>query len=222
MALIEASGAKILVALGPHPALDIWQKAVVIRDQVPGLTLVRVLPPGTSEEEGAVEFGPALMAQLDDRLTFREAGRGDGVAAYFHTGDTTGAPKLVAHTHRGQLVSAFDGAVLGNYRADAVLTATLLLFHVAGTICTGLSAFMAGLELVVMSRAGMRSPAIVEGFWRLAAQHNAILVGGVPTGVGAVLEVLVDDADISSVRAGLTGAALLPPAVGERFRQVTG
>ena len=81
---------------------------------------------------------------------------------------------------------------------------------------------MAGLELVVMSPAGMRSPAIVEGFWRLVAQHNATLVGGVPTGVGAVLEVLVDDADISSLRAGLTGAALLPPAFGERFRQVTG
>ena len=44
----------------------------------------------------------------------------------------------------------------------------------------------------------------------------------VPTSVGAVLEVPLDGADISAVRAGFCGAASLPPAVGERFRQVTG
>jgi fatty-acyl-CoA synthase len=36
------------------------------------------------------------------------------------------------------------------------------------------------------------------------------------------LEVPLDGADLSGVRAGLTGAALLPPAVSQRFREVTG
>ena len=36
-ALLRASGASVLVALGPHPMLDIWQKALALRDQVPGL-----------------------------------------------------------------------------------------------------------------------------------------------------------------------------------------
>lgn len=44
-ALLEASGARILVALGPHPVLDIWQKALQLRERVPGLTLIRVAPP---------------------------------------------------------------------------------------------------------------------------------------------------------------------------------
>ncbi len=219
--LIKASGATILVALGPHPQLDIWQKAVALREQIPGLTLVRVAPAGT-EEEGVVDFGTALMAQPDDQLTFGEPCGGDDVAAYFHTGGTTGTPKLAAHTHRGQLVAAFGGAVLGDMRSTDVLTATLPLFHVAGTIFCGLSAFMAGVELLVMSPGGLRNPAMVEGFWRLAAQYRATLVGSVPTAVGAVLEVPIEDADISAVRAGLTGAALLPPAVSARFREVTG
>jgi fatty-acyl-CoA synthase len=55
----------------------------------------------------------------------------------------------------------------------------------------------------------------------LVAQHKATLVGGVPTAVGAVLQVPVEDNDISRLRAGLTGAALLPPAVGARFKEVT-
>lgn len=221
-ALLKASGAKILVALGPHPVLDIWQKALQLRDEVPGLTVVRVAPPGTPAVDGVVDFGAALMAQPHDRLTFGEPGRDDDVAAYFHTGGTTGTPKLVAHTHRGQLAAALGGAVLGDMRAGDILTATLPLFHVGGTIFCSLSAFMAGVELLVMSPSGMRNPVIVQGFWRLVSTYRATLVGGVPTAVGAVLESPLDGADLSCIRAGFTGAALLPPAVGERFRQVTG
>jgi len=220
--LLKASNARILVALGPHPVLDIWQKALVLREQVPGLKVLRVAPPGTPAVDGVLDFHAGLMAQPDDRLVFGEPGRDDDVAAYFHTGGTTGAPRLVAHTHRSQLVAALGGAVLGDLRASDTLTATLPLFHVGGTIFCGLGSFMAGLGLLIMSPGGLRNPAMVQGFWRLVAQHRATLVGAVPTSVGAVLEVPLDGADISAVRAGFCGAASLPPAVGERFRQVTG
>ena len=220
--LIKASGTKILVALGPHPQLDIWEKALELREQIPGLILVRVSPPGTPDENGVVDFGTALAEQPNDHLIFGEPRGGDNVAAYFHTGGTTGVPKLVAHTHRSQLVSAFGGAAMCGYTSDDILTATLPLFHVAGTMVGGLSAFMAGVELVVMSPSGLRNPAIVEGFWRLVAQYNVTVVGGVPTALSAVLQVPVGDNDISAVRTGLTGAALLPPAVGTRFKDVTG
>ncbi|AOW15483.1 acyl-CoA synthetase [Hydrogenophaga crassostreae] len=221
-ALLEASGARILVALGPHPVLDIWQKALAVRERVPGLTLVRVAPPTAPAEQGVIDFHAAMAAQPEDHLIFGEPGKDDDVAAYFHTGGTTGTPKLVAHTHRGQLTAAFGGAAIGDYRADDVLTGTFPLFHVAGTIACGLAAFLAGMELLVMSPGGLRTPAMVQGFWRLVGQYKATLVGGVPTSMGAVLEVPLDGADISAVRAGITGAALLPPAVSERFRQVTG
>lgn len=221
-ALLEASGARILVALGPHPVLDIWQKALLLRERVPGLKLIRVAPPTTPAEEGVIDFHAALVAQPQDHLIFGEPGKDDDVAAYFHTGGTTGTPKLVTHTHRGQLTAAFGGAAIGDYRADDVLTGTFPLFHVAGTIACGLAAFLSGMELLVMSPGGLRNPAMVQGFWRLVAQYKATLVAGVPTSMGAILEVPLDGADISAVRAGITGAALLPPAVGERFRMVTG
>jgi len=220
--LLKASGAKILVALGPHPQLDIWEKALQLKSQIPGLILVRVSPPGDRVEEGVIDFGSALMAQPDDHLTFGEARGGNDVAAYFHTGGTTGVPKLVAHTHRSQLVAAFGGASMCGYSSSDILTATFPLFHVAGTIVAGLSVFMASAQMLIMSPAGLRNPAIVEGFWRLTAQYKATLVAGVPTALGAVLQTRVGEYDISAVRAGLTGAALLPPAVGHRFTEVTG
>ena len=220
--LLEASGATLLVTLGPHPVLDIWQKALALRDRLPGLTLLRVGAPGAPIEAGVLDFHAALMAQPEDRLVFGEPGRDDDVAAYFHTGGTTGTPKLVAHTHRSQLVAALGGVVLGDMRPTDTLTATLPLFHVGGTIFCALSAFMAGTGLLIMSPGGLRNPAMVQGFWRLSSQYGATLVGAVPTAMGAVLESPLDGADLGAVRAGFCGAASLPPAVGDRFRRVTG
>jgi fatty-acyl-CoA synthase len=128
----------------------------------------------------------------------------------------------VAHTHRGQLVAAFGAAVLCDLQPSDTLTANLPMFHVGGTIFGGLAAFMGGVGLLIMSPGGLRNPAMESAFWRLVAQHRATLVGAVPTALGAVLEVPLDGADIGAVRAGLTGASSLPPAVGQRFRQMTG
>jgi fatty-acyl-CoA synthase len=220
-ALLRASGVKVLVALGPHPVLDIWPKSLALREQVPGLTLVAVAPPGTPLEDGVVDFHTAVMAQPDDRLSF-EPGRDDDLAAYLHTGGTTGNPRLVTLTHRNQLVAALGGAVLGDMRPSDTLTATLPLFHAGGTIFCSLSPFMAGTGLLAMSPGGLRNPAMVLGFWRLVAQYGATLVGAVPTGLTSVLDVPVNGADIGAVRAGFTGAASISPAVRERFGQVTG
>jgi fatty-acyl-CoA synthase len=220
--LLRASGARILVALGPHPQLDIWQKALALREELPELTLIRVAPPDTPAESGVLDFGAALMDQPDDRLVFGAPGRGDDVAAYFHTGGTTGAPRLVAHSHRGQLAAALGGAALTNLSEEDVLTANLPLFHVGGTIFCALSLFLTGAHVIVMSPSGMRNQAMVAGFWRIAERHGATLVGGVPTSVGAVLEVPLGTADLRKVRAGFCGAASLPAAVGERFRQALG
>lgn len=220
--LLRAAGVKVLVALGPHPALDIWQKALALRDEVHGLTLVRVAAPGTPLEPGVIDFHTAMAQQPDGHLAFGRACEGDETCAYFHTGGTTGAPKLVAHTHASQLAAAHGGASLAGMRPGDVLTASLPLFHVGGTIFCGLSAFMAGMNLLVMSPGGMRNPAMVTQFWRIVERYRATLVGAVPTSLGAVLDVPVAGADLRSVRAGFCGAASLPLAVGERFREVTG
>ena len=111
-----------------------------------------------------VDFAAAISEQPDDHLIFGESCGRDEVAAYFHIGATTGVPKLVTHTHRSQLVAAYGGATMCGYSDSAIMTATLPLFLVAGTIVGGLSAFMAGLELVVLSPGGLRNPVIIQNF----------------------------------------------------------
>lgn len=219
--LVRASGASILVALGPHPALDIWQKAIKVRQLVPNITLVQVSPAGAAVEVGAVGLAQALSEQDKDRLIFGRARSEGDVAAYFHTGGTTGSPKLVAHTHRNQIVSAFGGAVLLGYRSDDVMTLGLPLFHVAGTIVGGLSLLMAGANILILSPSGMRNPTIVRNFWKIVERHRAAVIGGVPTALAALLNVPVD-ADISSARISVVGASSTPNAVATQFEAHTG
>jgi fatty-acyl-CoA synthase len=219
--LIQASGATILVALGPHPQLDIWQKALAVQALIPDLRLVRVSVSEAPLPEGVIEFASALAAQDGKALVSGNVRRDDDVAAYFHTGGTTGSPKLVVHTHRNQIVAAFGAAVLYDIGETDGLTNGLPLFHVGGAISCSLSCFLAGANVIVMSPGGMRNPLMVKNFWRIVARTKATAIGGVPTALAALVNVPVD-ADISSVRIAISGASMLPRAVGEKFQAMTG
>lgn len=220
--LIRASGAKILVTLGPHPQLDIWEKALQVKQQLPELQLVRVAAPTAEPTDKALDFYAGLMAQPDDHLIFGAAGSGDDVAAYFHTGGTTGAPKLVAHSHRNQIVAAFGGSVMLHLSEQDTLTNGFPLFHVAGTIAGSLSFFMTGAQVLILSPAGLRNPAMVTSFWKIVEKYRVTIIAAVPTAIGALVEVPLDSADLSHVRYGICGAASMPRAVAERFEQLTG
>lgn len=219
--LVQASGAKILVALGPHPALDIWAKAQQVKRLLPDLMLVQVSPPAVPVADNALSFAAGLAQQSDATLQFGAAGRDDEIAAYFHTGGTTGLPKLVAHTHRNQIVSAFGGAALLDLTERDIVTNGLPLFHVGGCIVSSLSVLMSGANILILSPAGMRNPLMIQNFWKIAEHYRATIIGGVPTALGAVLEVPLDG-DLSSVRFAIVGAAATPRSVAERFTQCTG
>lgn len=219
--LIRASGAKILVALGPHPQLDIWQKALAVREQIPDLKLVQVSPPDAPLPDGVTGFAAGMAMQGGETLSFGHARRDSDVAAYFHTGGTTGLPKLVIHTHRNQIAAAFGGTILQDVSETDALMNGLPLFHVAATISCSLSFFIAGANVIVLSPGGMRNPLVIKNYWRIVERYRATIIGGVPTALAALLNVPVD-ASLASVRYSISGASLLPRAVAEKFQAMTG
>ena len=222
--LIAASGARILVTLGPHPTLGIWEKALAVRERLPELILLQVAFPGTPAHDGVLGFEQALAAQPSDALRHGRAGRGDELVAYFHTGGTTGSAKLVTHTHRNQIVAAFGGAALLGLTERDVMTNGMPLFHVGGCIVSALSVLMVGGNVLILSPTGVRNAAMVRRFWRfwrIVERHRATLLGGVPTAWSAILEVPVDG-DLSSVRLGFVGAASAPLVLAGQFEKATG
>jgi len=108
--LCRAAGVKALVALGPLPGTEIWDKAERVRALVPAIgALIQV---GGEKPAGGpdVHLLADLLRASPPRLAFSDLPGPHDVAAYFHTGGTTGAPKLVIHTHRNQLAAAYGGA----------------------------------------------------------------------------------------------------------------
>jgi fatty-acyl-CoA synthase len=220
--LVKAADVRILVALGPHPQLDIWEKAIAVSELVPGLKLVQIAQSDAKLPDGIHSLVPSLSKYDGQKLGFGAPGANDDVAAYFHTGGTTGAPKLVTHTHRNQIVAAFGGTVLYDLSDKDVMTNGLPLFHVAGTILCGLSMFLAGVHLVIMSPGGMRNPVMIQNFWKIIERYRATVGGGVPTVMSALLNVPIEDTDISSIRFSISGAAAAPRTVVEQYEVKTG
>jgi fatty-acyl-CoA synthase len=168
-----------------------------------------------------MSFERAIAAQPADRLVpARRIDRGD-IASCFHTGGTTGVPKVARHTHFNELADAWGAAMLGGIGPDDTLLCGLPLFHVNGVIVTGLAPFMAGARVVLLGADGYRSPGTIQGFWRNVERFRASFFSGVPTIYSMLLGVPID-ADVSSLRYALCGAAPMPPELIRRFEQATG
>lgn len=220
--LLVAEGAEILVV--PDRSLDgmCWSKAEGVLDHVP--TLKEVLVIGGSGELPARHrrLEQALAGSRSDALDFAPTTNRDTVCALFHTGGTTGRPKLVQLTHGNQIHAAFGFAqVFGYDEYDTVING-FPFFHVGGTMTVGLAVLAAGGQIVVPSPYGMRSPEAVERYWRIIRHFRCTVVGGVPTTIAAITNSWREGDDASSVRMAVTGGAVLPPAVGARFEATTG
>ncbi|MDB5858669.1 MAG: acyl-CoA synthetase [Ramlibacter sp.] len=220
--LCRAAGATALVALGPLPGTGIWAKARRVKELVPAIGALIQVGGEKGEGGGGVHLLQDLLEASPSSLAFSDRPGLDEVAAYFHTGGTTGAPKLVVHTHRNQLAAAYGGAwAVGAGCGDVILNG-LPMFHVASAIFCSLAMFVAGAEVVILSPTGFRNPRIVADFWRIVERTGATLVGGVPTALSAVVKVDPQGADLSRVRINICGASLLPRGVAEQMELLTG
>ena len=221
--LLNAAKATVLVAMGPNPVVDIWSKAMVLRERCPSLkAVVRVSGQIDADPEGVVEFDAAVAAQPSDILATPRKAELDDVVAYFHTGGTTGSPKLAQHTNRNHIAMAFGVGRCWGFEAGERVLNGLPVFHVGGALDAGLAVFAAGGAIVLPTPAGLRNPQVVQNLWKLVEKYRLNVVGGVPTSVTSMLSVPVGDADISSVRMAVTGGAAMPPGPAADFERKFG
>lgn len=219
--LLRACDANILVALGPVPDLDIAAKVVPLRAECPSLRHVLHVPGGPEQPlpPGLRDFAQELALQEGSRLVFEEQDRGASadLAALFHTGGTTGAPKLARHTHANQLHSAWGAACMFGMRPGDVILNGFPLFHVAGSLVYGLSALLAGAEVVLPTRLGLRNAAFMARFGEFIERYGVTLIAGVPTVIAGLLALELSTERLRTVRAMLTGGSPLPDELAAAF-----
>ena len=217
--ILRAANTRVLVTLGPAPGSDIWEKVERVRGELPNLKTVLVVHPGGEAPAGAQNFDLLANNYPADRLVKARSIAAADAAAYFHTGGTTGTPKLVRHTHGNQVYQAWVVGLMLRMAPGRALLFGLPLFHVGGALTQGLATFAAGATVVVLSPRGWRNPDAVRNVWRLVARYRPEVLGAVPTVLAAALGVPPGDADLSSMRRVSGGGSAIPVAVGKAYAE---
>lgn len=228
-ALMTAGRAKVLIAYGSDSESGMWSKAMRLRGQVPTLTTVlRVAPhdetPGAAGAlpEGVMEFNTLRAAQPADRLmSGRDIAPAD-IAAYFHTGGTTGAPKLARHSHGAQVFTAWASVQVAGMNEQGISINGYPLFHVAGVLPASLASLSAGVEVIIPTTSLLRNKEVLANYWKLVEKYRPTSLSAVPTVLAALANVPLDGADISSIGYCRTGAAVLSPELAARFERLFG
>lgn len=229
VALMTAAGAKVLIAWGSDDEAGMWSKAMRLRGQVPTLRAVlRVAPPDeavgsvASLPEDVADFNVLRAREPADRLVSGRDIAPTDIAAYFHTGGTTGAPKLARHSHGAQVFTAWASVKLQGLQHTDVTINGYPLFHVAGVLPASLSSLSAGVEVIIPTTALLRNKQVLANYWRLVEKYRPTSLSAVPTVLAALANVPLDGADISSIRYCRTGAAVLAPELAARFERLFG
>lgn len=225
-AILRTARSRVLVTLAPgaigDPGGDLWEKASAAAALAPDLATVVVVGAGGGLPGGAVDFRDGMAGCAADALAFTRDWTDITTASYFHTGGTTGTPKLVRHSHRNEICNAWQSAYALAFTQEDVVLNGLPLFHGVGAMLLSLAPLAVGGHVVMAGPRGFRNPAALHGFWETVERYRVTTFSAVPTVYSALLDCPTGDHDISSLRYGVCGAAPMPRRTFQTFEERTG
>lgn len=238
--ILRETGAKIVVTLKPFPKTDIAQKVAEAVRHAPGVDtvlevdlnryltppkswIVPLVRPKMADKEHLahadyLSFNKELKKQPTE-LKFADSTE-DRVACYFHTGGTTGMPKVAQHKYSGLIYNAWLASTLLYTEKDTIMC-PLPLFHVFACHVIVMAAIASGAHVVFPTPAGYRGDGVFDNFWKLIERWKVTFIITVPTAISAKMQRPVD-ADISTVKTAFSGSAPLPVELFRRFEEATG
>jgi fatty-acyl-CoA synthase len=218
-ALLRAAGVRVMVTLAPCDALLIHDTGMRAA-RLAGVRTVLAIDP--DEDSPAADSFQQRLGSAPAQWPTAQEPRLDDLAALFHTGGTTGLPKLLRHTHRNELHTSRSAPAFYGLRAGDVMLNGFPLFHVAGAFVYGLSVLGAGGTLLLPTLTGMRNPEFVRRAWAWADRCGVTHLGCVPTILSALLAVPRGEGEASALRLALTGGSPLPNELASRFERAFG
>ncbi|MEZ5911629.1 MAG: acyl-CoA synthetase [Paracoccaceae bacterium] len=237
-AILRETGAKVVVTLKAFPKTDVPQKVAEAVKHAPNVKTVlevdlnRYLTPPKSwivplirpknpaiHTANVKSFRAECLKMRGDRLDFDDP-REDRVAAYFHTGGTTGMPKVAQHRVSGMVYNGWLGATL-LFAEDDNIICPLPLFHVFACHVILMAMISSGAHVVFPTPQGYRGEGVFDNFWKLIERWKINFIITVPTAVAALMQRPVN-ADISSIETAFSGSSPLPVELFRRFEKATG
>lgn len=184
-----------------------------IQAAVPTLRRVLLVDGAGSGED----FATAIAAYPAGRFTFTPADDPDTEVMRMPTGGTTGTPKLVRMTHRGQLNVAWNVGALMGADPDGVVGHGMPNFHCGGTLSLGLRTFLYGQTLLTLTPDGFRDKGVVANFWDIARRYRMTSLLATPTTAAALLAVPGTTSEGHSITDFHCGGSTVPLALVRAF-----
>ena len=235
--ILRETKAKVVVTLRPFPKTDVADKAAEAVALAPNVKtvlevdLLRYLTPPKSwivplirpkrtvQNQAKYMNFMAEIAKQPKTLTFEDV-QEDRVACYFHTGGTTGMPKVVQHKYSGLVYNGWLGRRLLFTENDNIIC-PLPLFHVFACHVILMAAVTSGAHVVFPTPQGYRGEGVMDNFWKLVERWKITFIITVPTAISAKMQRPIN-ADVSSVKTAFSGSAPLPLELFRRFEKATG
>ena len=231
-AILRETGAKVVVTLKAFPKTDVPQKVAEAVAHAPNVThvlevdllryltglkkfivpLIRPKNP-VSHHAKTLDFSKELAKQPTN-LSFADSTE-DRVAFYFHTGGTTGMPKVAQHRYSGVVYNGWLGQKLLFSEEDVVMC-PLPMFHVFAVHVILMAMIASGAHVVFPTPQGYRGDGVFDNFWKLIERYKVTFMITVPTAISALMQRRVD-ADISSLKMAFSGSSPLPVELYKRF-----
>jgi fatty-acyl-CoA synthase len=241
--IMNAAKTKVLVTIANFPKTDVWEQVSSIVNDVPTLETIitvdlagflsgikKVIVSGLRIVKGSmstkdirakvIDFDSTAKKYPNNKLNFSEPKATD-IAAYFHTGGTTGTPKLAMHTHENQVFDGWAAGLAIGGESGKMTYLGLPLFHNFGAIAIGVQSFVYGCGIIMGTPSGFRGEGTFPNFWKIVEHYKINLFGGVPTVYKELLNHPVN-ADISSLEMANCGAAPLPVELANQFAKHAG
>jgi fatty-acyl-CoA synthase len=226
LGLLTEANVEAIIALGPTPGFKIWESVMSIKDQLPSrLPIWSVTAPGS---EVLPEFDLDLQLLRQDQAGLASVGAapvhaGSEVAAYVHSGGTTGLPKIVKLSHRNISYRHWTLQLAMQITLGEVMLQDTPIFHVGGLAGRSLPMLACGASLVIPSLLGARDKRYIANYWKFIARFRVTRLSGVPTTFSVLAKTPPQGEDLSSLKRNfVTGSTALPSSVRREFERVSG